>query len=147
MCTRPCFGTVKDIQKLIDAGYGEKLTLDFHCGKNPDAIIFILTPALKGHEGKATPYIPCSKLGCTFYRYGKCDLHRSGLKPTGGKLAIHDNKFDRDNTLSNEISEMWNSEEGRTLVEKWCKERNIPIEKPQCSFRDAITLLSLGKGF
>ena len=141
MCVRPCFGTPKDIQKLIDEGYADRLTLDTHCGVDPGAVIFILTPALKGFEGKASPYLPYSRLGCTFWSYGKCKLHSSGLKPIGGKLACHDNSNDPENTLSGLVSETWNSEEGRELVKKWCDERGIEIKEPIPSKSDTIELL------
>lgn len=133
MCSRPCYGTPEDIEKLIEEGYGDRLCLDYHCGLNSESTIFLLSPALKDHEGGKAPFFPVSKSGCTFFIDGKCELHNSGLKPIGGKIASCKKDFDSENYhldggYGAYISETWNTQKGQDLVEKWCKERNIEME-------------------
>ncbi len=143
MCHITCFGTPKDIQKLIDNGYGDRLCLDVHCGTNPDAHILLLKPALKGYEGKAAPYVPRSEAGCTFWHYGKCKLHSSGLKPTGGKLAIHDGPFEH--KLSCEVSQTWDSDEGQALVKWWCDKYNVPMKEHIPTKEEMAELVRVGR--
>lgn len=131
MCERPCWGTPEDIKKIIDSGLGDRLMIDFWVGEiqggpeSFDGDIEILCPALKNYEGRSAPFWPQNQEGCTFWNEDfKCDLHRSGLKPSEGKLSIHDMKhlfdidlFDID--LHEAVAMTWNTEEGRSLVSEW----------------------------
>jgi hypothetical protein len=125
MCRRPCFGTPEDISKLIDAGYGDRLSLESHCGVNEDNQIDFIAPALKGHESKVSPFAPGSEKGCTFWKYGKCELHNLGFKPTGGKKAIHDVSPESGDVISALVVETWNTEEGQALKDRWKNERGL----------------------
>ena len=134
MCDRPCFGTVSDIKKLIEAGYSDRLCLDWNSApSDPRTDISFLTPALKDFEGKLSPSFPQSEKGCTFFKEGKCFLHDLKLKPLQGKTAIHSfhkKKLDEESARScDEVKEYimqdWKSEEGQALVDAWCKEHNI----------------------
>lgn len=145
MCKRPCFGTPEDIQKIIDAGFGDRLMLDHHCGIDPDNDVSLLCPALKGSESKNAPFVPSSEQGCTFWKYGKCELHKLKLKPIVGRLAHHGNPNDpvgAENTLSDYVSEMWNTAEGKRLVSSWCAEHEVPEEHVEPTVLDAIELMS-----
>lgn len=146
MCRRPCFGTPEDIEKLIEAGFSDRLMLDFHCGLVEGTRILLLCPALKGSEGGQTPYLPFSESGCTFWHYGKCKLHESKLKPLSGKLAYHDEAPNPDNLsggiVGAYVAETWNTDKGRALVERWCKEHNVPMEEPIPTTLDAFRLLA-----
>jgi hypothetical protein len=117
MCSksRPCWGTPADMQKLIEAGYGDSLMGDWFSDLEGD--IHLLSPALVGREGKMAPIIPIGK--CTFFNSGKCDLHDFGLKPSEGK-KIHC-KMDPGTAWSihMEVVEAWRTEEGRKLVKAW----------------------------
>lgn len=119
MCRAPCCGSVEDMEKLIEAGYADRLMFDDlpsmqSCGD-------FLKPALKGYEGKQSPWEVSSKKGCTFWNKGKCELHDKGLKPIQGKLAIHGgNKASSDQYAA--ISKRdWESPEGKAVIEKWKK--------------------------
>lgn len=145
MCSRPCFGTPEDIQGLIDLGYGDRLCLDWHCGLNDHAKIFIITPALKGSEGKKAPAVPTSVSGCTFLNYGKCSIHNSGHKPLGPKLAYHAQPSTEYRRSSGDyIAETWNSDKGRALVEKWCAERNLDVSETMPTLGDALKIVQNG---
>lgn len=122
MCHAPCCGSVEDFEKLIEAGYADRLMFDdlpsiSECGD-------ILKPALKGSEGKQAPWETRTELGCTFWKYGKCELHNKGLKPIQGKQANHTNHH-----VAEEVSEKfskvskadWESPRGLALIKKWKK--------------------------
>lgn len=143
MCKRPCFGTPEDIQKIIDAGFGDRLMLDHHCGLDPDNDVSLLCPALKGSESKNAPYVPSSEKGCTFWKYGKCELHNLKLKPLQGRIAIHDgiDEFEDGKSTGDHISELWNTDEGRNLVKKWCSDRGVPEDHVEPTVLDAIELM------
>ena len=83
MCqTTPCIGTPKDIEKIIDAGFKDKLSITgwatgLMIGTHSE-IINIIAPKYDD-KNKA----------CSFYENGLCKLHDLNLKPTEGKYATH----------------------------------------------------------
>lgn len=80
LCHTPCLGTPDDIEKLIQAGYGDRLEVT-HWGVGilagvTDKVIGMLQPRLEPNGW------------CTFRRAdGLCELHDKDLKPLEGKLA------------------------------------------------------------
>lgn len=124
MCERPCWGTPEDLQKIIDAGYSNRLMLDWwNASEDIDKGFFILAPALKGAEGKAAPFNPKSKEGCTFFNNGLCDLHSLGLKPSEGKLASCNKKHSaKEIGLHEEVARTWENETSQLFAEKWRQE-------------------------
>src|SRR5580658_5289718 len=134
MCKRPCWGTPEDIEKLIEAGHGGKLMLDyyFNSPRENDHTTFLLAPALKGYEGKCAPYVPHTEAGCTFWKYGKCVLHNNKLKPLGGKLAHHS----QNNMINEQVMSTWETDKGKYLVKQWCGERGIEIKEPEPNKED-----------
>lgn len=125
MCHAPCCGTHEEMQILIDNGYASRLMYDDLPGGPP-----MLKPALKGYEGKRSPWSTATEEGCTFWKDGKCELHSLRIKPIQGKLAHHsltDKQFD---SISDYIKENWENvtlEELDTLISKW-NERKINEE-------------------
>ena len=80
MCRVPCLGTPKDIEKIVDAGYADRLTpTEWYVGVR---LGLINRPILMLQPETVNGW-------CTFYHKGLCELHDSGLKPTEGKLAHH----------------------------------------------------------
>lgn len=80
MCRTPCIGTPEDIEKLIAAGYGNRLEITFWgvgvLAGVTDKIIKMIAPRQERNGW------------CTFRRPdGLCELHDKGLKPTEGRLA------------------------------------------------------------
>lgn len=116
MCQASCCGTPEDINKLIEAGYADRLMLDDWPG---DADI--LKPALKGYESESAPWEVATKEGCTFWKNGKCELHISGLKPTQGKLALHSLSEDQEQYISELLRDSWNTILAEEIIEKWKK--------------------------
>lgn len=124
MCKRPCWGTPEDAKRLIDAGYGHRLTRDFW-GSREDGVnvdTHILCPALKGYEGTKAPFFPRSEEGCTFWKDGLCELHDLGLKPIEGKLATcKPSELDESGeiALHEEIYLTWKNPEAQQFVMDW----------------------------
>lgn len=96
MCKRsPCFPTPSDALKLINAGHKDKLMVTAYLGMG--FVMWVVAPMQ-------------TNTGCIFHNNdGLCDLHSSGLKPTEGKLAIHDRS---DDGLRESICETWATDEG-----------------------------------
>ena len=106
-CKVPCLGTPDDIQKLIRAGYVDKLRMTLWC----------VGVAL----GKSEQLIPMVQIeqtdsGCVFFKNGLCELHDLGLKPTEGKLSHHELKLDN---FVFELSLHWN------VAKEWLEPENL----------------------
>ncbi len=124
MCKRPCWGTPEDMQRIIDAGYGHRLMRDFWGASKDEEneYTFILSPALKGHEGEKAPFYPRSPEGCTFWKDGLCELHDLGLKPIEGKLATcKPEVMPREDEISlhEEIYLTWKNPEAQKFSDYW----------------------------
>lgn len=137
MCKRPCWGTPEDIQKIIDAGFGDRLGIDYMTNEDTSDT-FMIQPVAKGYESKKAPFMPITKAGCTFWKDGLCELHHLKLKPIGGRLAYHiqkDSEKERllysENAykLVSEIRETWENSEAREMVKKWCEEHKVNPEE------------------
>lgn len=120
MCKGPCCGSIEDMKKIIEAGYGDRLMLDDVPGplNQQDE----LKPALKGYEGKVAPWHLSSEEGCTFWKKGKCELHESGLKPIGGKVAIHSDECPtamEELDFTKVFEDEWKRQEAKELIELW----------------------------
>lgn len=124
MCRRPCFGTVDDMEKIIQAGFENRLCVDYW-GNCKDYNVDMLAPALKGFEGKEAPFIPMSEEGCTFFKDGKCELHDVGLKPTQGKTAIHGGDHKTREQVAQYIIDTWNTEKGLKILEEFKNKMGI----------------------
>lgn len=110
MCRRcPCFPTPDDVVRLIQAGYMDKLIITFHPDeKSNDYPIPLVAPKEK------------EKGGCVFHnKEGLCDLHESGLKPTEGKMAIHNLA---DNGLRRSIIYTWITPKGVEVMRHFNKD-------------------------
>lgn len=133
MCRGPCCGDIKDIEKIIDAGYGNRLMLDDW--PDPSGCGDILKPALKGYEGEKAPYTTRSSGGCTFFIGGKCELHDKNLKPIQGKLyhhALSDKEF---YSIDEYIRNSWKGPLSKKVIQKW-KMQMKPNKTPLPSICD-----------
>lgn len=105
--TCPCLGTPEDIERLIDAGYGDKLALTDWCvGQLAGAIPAPITMVQAQQTDK----------GCIFFHDGLCELHGKGLKPTEGRLSHHTTKIENFR-FRNSIA--WN------VAKEWIDKRNF----------------------
>lgn len=84
MCeNRPCWGTPEEIEAIIDAGFGDKLMIDYW-EASPNNIN-MAQPAIIGYEKQRAPFWPRGR--CAFLEKGLCTLHDKGLKPLEGRSA------------------------------------------------------------
>lgn len=118
MCSRrPCWPTPDEAKKIIDAGYGDKLMLDWwDADENVGHDIYLVSPACVGSEGDNAPYWP--ETPCTFFKDGLCELHDLGLKPIEGRLATC-NKTNIVPDLHWKVAQTWDNEKAEALVKKW----------------------------
>jgi hypothetical protein len=114
MCHAPCCGTPDDIEKLMNAGYGNRLMYD-----NLEGGETMLKPALKGYEGIRSPWETSNEEGCTFWKEGKCELHDLGLKPSQGKLAHHSLTTEQHAEIGEYVNNSWKNHKGDEVIEKW----------------------------
>ena len=80
-CHTPCLGTPEDIERLIDAGYDNRLTPVWWC---VGMIMGVTDKPIKMVQARLE-----DNGWCTFYHNGLCELHDKGLKPTEGRLSHH----------------------------------------------------------
>lgn len=78
--TCPCLGTPADIEKIIDAGYGNKIFLTTWAA---GILMRVTDKPVMMYQAEMT------KEGCAFLQNGLCSLHDLGLKPTEGRLSHH----------------------------------------------------------
>lgn len=119
MCRRPCWPTPHGAKKLLDAGYANRLMLDWWVGegRHEGNDIEILCPAIKGYEGKLAPSYPRGQ--CAFQdENGLCELHDLKLKPLEGILTRHDDELDNV-ALHKKIAFKWNTDIGEDLIARW----------------------------
>ncbi len=126
MCHAPCCGTPDEMHKLMEAGYGERLMVDDWPDGPP-----MIKPAMKGYEGKISPWNTRSDEGCTFWKEGKCQLHSSGLKPLQGKLAHHSLEFNEISAIENAIVAAWETERASEVIDMWKKKYQNCIIRPE----------------
>lgn len=117
----PCWGTIPDMQRIIDAGYGAKLMVDYWSMFDPDYRVEILCGASTGYEGHNAPY---ERHQCTFLAERKCTIH--AIKPLEGRVACCKLEPSR---LREGLAKHWDSEKGRALVAKWRETYGKPAEQ------------------
>ena len=124
MCSRPCWPLPEEAEQMIELGYTDRMMLDWWVGGGEliscdddyeyRADILILSPACKGNEGRRASGWPDKS--CTLQNdLGLCKIH--GIcKPYEGRISRHDR--DSDNAHK-KVSVAWNTEYGRSVVERW----------------------------
>ena len=122
MCEhRPCWGTPDEIEKIIDAGFANKLMLDYWVYQSKKEIgdINILCGAIVGYEKGNAPFIPIGR--CSFLmKNNRCKLHKLGLKPSEGRVADCKDKKGG-NSLHRKVAMTWRTKKATKLVERWLK--------------------------
>jgi len=120
MCKRrPCWPSPQEAKAIIDAGFSNRLWLDWWLGAS---IIYVIGPAAKGQEENKVVSWPAGE--CTFLTSeGLCELHNLELKPIEARKADHRKQ---DPSLHQKVAMLWDSLEGRQVVEQW--DREIGLE-------------------
>ena len=108
-CHTPCLGTPDDIERIIDAGYADRLELT-----NLSTGIFL------GVINDSVPMIQpvAGKEFCAFFENGLCILHDKNLKPTEGRLSHHTVRKDNFNPV---MSLAWN------VAKEWMMTDNMEV--------------------
>ena len=116
MCRkRVCWPTPEEADKLIDAGFSNRLMEDYWADEED---IMIICPAIKGYEGEFAPWWPTG--GCCLQdKDGLCILHDLGLKPLEGRIADCKETEAGGRNIHEEIAMMWEGDCGKAVVEKW----------------------------
>lgn len=127
MCRRPCWPIPSEVRALIDAGYGNRLMLDYWVGDFSGEYLrdntYIICPANPGHEGSTAPdygfslFLSPLHTGCVFQKSGLCELHERKLKPAEGRAAHH---AVYQPELHKDVARHWDTDEGRAVVALWC---------------------------
>lgn len=117
MCRTPCLGTPEDIEKLVDAGYADRLVptewgVGMIVGLISRPIYMLQADTINGW--------------CTFYHNGLCELHDKGLKPTEGKLAHHTDPIIHGNQPTS-LNVAW------LIAKEWMKDSNLQIIERICN--------------
>ena len=135
MCKRiPCKGTPTEMQRIIDAGLGYQLQLDWWSFSDFDLTlgksrelkkVYILAPGIKWTDGANYPrdiFKPCE---CQLFIGGKCQVH--GKKPLLGRIARCGRDADNDifadfyNAVALIVVLMWSRPEGKKVIRDWRK--------------------------
>lgn len=119
MCHRkPCWPIPLEAKNLIDAGFANKLALDWWWSMKDDKDIALLSPAFTPEFTEDPFKIPFGKGTCVFLNIDKCDLHNLGLKPFEGRIASCKEKHE---TLHKFVARTWDNDDARSLIEEWKK--------------------------
>lgn len=110
MCHVPCLGTPEDIERLVDAGYADRL-----CPTE------WLVGQIAGLCDSPIAMLQANQRDgwCSFYHNGLCELHDKGLKPTEGKLTRHDDQLTfKGQPLTDNVT--W------LVAKEWIQPENFP---------------------
>ncbi|THG64632.1 hypothetical protein E5981_12425 [Bacteroides faecichinchillae] len=108
-CHIPCLGTPDDIERIIDAGYADRLALTQWDAGISIGVIDIPVPMIQPVAGKEY---------CAFLENGLCILHDKDLKPTEGRLSHHTVRKDNFNPV---MSLAWN------VAKEWMMTDNMEV--------------------
>lgn len=155
MChNRPCFGSPEEFDKIIDAGYADKLRIDHWCGspeqvnledtlgdtplaelnkslyeyqqRNPNPHREDVQMLSGGTDDDRDYYAPWLPIGsCKLLTEDdKCMLHDAGLKPHQGANACCNSEL---NTAEDNLyyANLWATPKGKEVIEKFKKTVNI----------------------
>src|SRR5581483_8964175 len=128
MCEHvPCWPTPQEAEKLMNAGFGDRLMLDWWNGfgwRDNDRYfgptrIWVLCPASEGHARnlapERNPFDSRYAERCTFLTEdGLCQLHNLKLKPLEGRIAHHSHADDGINPRE-AIANEWDTPFGEAL--------------------------------
>lgn len=153
MCkTRPCWGTVDDFKRIIDAGHADKLMIDYYnnASINGGNNIYFLSGASNHCQGSKAIWNP--KGTCIFFEKDK--LSKKGIVFTEGKCLIHDIKPTigavacckkrQDKEFIHACLLTWTTRKGKKLISDWKKMVNY-VDVPDnegFNFVDAFMLMA-----
>ena len=120
MCKRcPCMGTPEEIQRIIDAGFANRLmVVESWEGEKR---IYALRPARVGREGQYAEWSDAfQEMPCTFLtKDGHCEIY--DIRPVEARVAHHGNSDVDWYEFKQALYRLWDTEEGKKLVSDWLK--------------------------
>jgi len=112
---RPCWGRPDDMKRIISAGHGDMLMLDW--AEIHGKTVELLTPAISGYQGQDAPFWPQGK--CAFLDpEDHCLLHQSGLKPIEGRVSSCKGGV-KLTEVHHAIGALWAEDAGKEIVHSW----------------------------
>ena len=119
---RPCWGTPREIKKLIKEGYANRLMEDWWAA-TPN--IIIISPACEGHGGLRAPDGILPVFGrCVFLDSNNlCEIHAQ--KPEEGRDVFGCRETPNVFAVHEAVAMTWDSSEGRRIVKMWRKKMNL----------------------
>lgn len=111
-CRTPCLGTPEDIEKIIDAGYADRLALTQWAAGIFLGVINVPIPMIQPVAGKEY---------CAFLENGLCILHDKDLKPTEGRLSHHiirKDNFNPSMSIAWNVAKEWLMPENREVISR-----------------------------
>jgi hypothetical protein len=112
-CQRPGWWTVEEAEKVIEAGFADRMMLEI----SPEQNFAVLSPAFKGNECNYASHI-YSKQACTFLQNGLCELYDRSLQPLECKYCHH-NRKGLGIKCHLDIEKEWKTNDAKRLVVKW----------------------------
>lgn len=131
----PCWGTPEEIESLILAGYGKRMTMhvltkgygSVKTGVESIGMwnidpVRIIAPGFVGFLGRLT--VSAASTGkCTFItKDGKCELHDKNLKPIEGRIQHHDITSEESCAIREMLYRAWDAPKGRSIARFWIDE-------------------------
>lgn len=111
-CHTPCLGTPQDIEKLIDAGYSDRLLPTLWGAGMIMGVIDFPVPMIQIASGDNY---------CSFFHDGLCELHDKRLKPTEGRLSHHSTSVDNfkaSKSIAWNVAKEWLSVDNAEVIER-----------------------------
>lgn len=105
----PCLGTPQDIERLIDAGYGDKIYGTIWAA---GILMGVTDSVVSIYASEFTD------TGCVFLKNGLCELHDKGLKPLEGRLSHHNRKVEPKKGVTWSIVKTWLDPVNQPVIER-----------------------------
>lgn len=125
MCHVPCLGTPEDIEKLVDAGYTDRL-------QPTEWLVGSLVGVCDGPISMIQPRVVDG--WCSFFHDGLCELHTRGLKPTEGRLSRHDDvathgKMPLEHNVAFLVAKEWTDDRNFYTIMRLCEKIKKHLKK------------------
>jgi hypothetical protein len=112
-CQRPGWWIPEEVQKAIDAGYGNRMMLEL----SPDKTFSVLSPAFRGNEENFAMHF-YSGNACTFLQNGLCELFGTGLQPLECRYCHHQRKG-KGKFCHLAIEKEWRKNNSKRIIIQW----------------------------
>ena len=112
-CVRPGWWTVKEAERAIEAGYGNRMMLEVA----PELTFGVLSPAFKGCE-RSIAANEFAQNKCTFLENDHCELFGTGHQPLECRFCHHERRGSGPKCHA-DLERDWKTPAGQVLVKRW----------------------------